>query len=105
MIRGFFRLIGLLLLAGAFIFLVYDGARSIADQTLRLTKLGDFWNDINQASQRAFQHLVEGTSSLLWNNVVKVVLNQPAWAVLGIVGILLLLLFRPARPLIGYGRD
>lgn len=105
MIRGFFRLIGLLLLAGAFIFLVYDGARSIADQTLRLTKLGDFWNDINQASQRSFQHAVEGVSSLLWNSVVKVILNQPTWAVLGIVGILLLLLFRPARPLIGYGRD
>ena len=105
MIRGFFRLIGLLLLAGAFIFLVYDGARSIADQTLRLTKLGDFWNDINQTSQRAFQQSVESISSLLWNNVVKVVLNQPTWAVLGVVGIVLLLLFRPARPLIGYGRD
>lgn len=105
MIRGLFRLIGLLLLAGAFIFLVYDGARSIADQTLRLTRLGDFWNDINQASQRTFQQMVEGTSALLWNSVVKVILNQPAWAVLGVVGILLLLLFRPARPLIGYGRD
>ncbi|MBX9711515.1 MAG: hypothetical protein K2X60_10820 [Xanthobacteraceae bacterium] len=105
MIRGFFRLIGLLLLAGAFIFLVYDGARSIADQTLRLTKLGDFWNDINQASQRSFQQMVEGASALLWNNVVKVILNQPAWAVLGVTGILLLLLFRPAKPLIGYGRD
>ena len=105
MIRGFFRLIGLLLLAGAFIFLVYDGARSIADQTLRLTKLGDFWNDINQASQRTFQQMVENTSAVLWNNVVKVILNQPAWAVLGITGILLLLLFRPAKPLIGYGRD
>ena len=31
MIRGFFRLIGLLLLAGGFVFLVYDGARSIAE--------------------------------------------------------------------------
>ncbi|RTL53810.1 MAG: hypothetical protein EKK40_04480 [Bradyrhizobiaceae bacterium] len=105
MIRGFFRLIGLLLLAGAFIFLVYDGARSIADQTLRLTKLGEFWNDINQASQRSFQKTVEGVSVFLWDNVVKVILNQPTWAVLGIVGILLLVLFRPPRPLIGYGRD
>jgi hypothetical protein len=105
MIRGFFRMVGLLLLAGGFIFLVYDGARSIADQTLRLTRLGDFWNDINQASQRAFQTKVEGTSAFLWDHVVRVVLNQPAWAVLGIVGIALLLLFRPAKPLIGYGRD
>ena len=39
MIRGFFRLIGLLLLAGGFVFLVYDGARSIADQAVRLTRL------------------------------------------------------------------
>lgn len=105
MIRGLFRLIGLLLLAGAFIFLVYDGARSIADQTLRLTRLGDFWNDINQASQRAFQAKVEGLSAFLWDHIAKVVLNQPAWAVLGVVGIVLLVLFRPAKPLIGYGRD
>jgi len=105
MIRGLFRMIGLLLLAGGFIFLVYDGARSIADQTLRLTRLGDFWNDINQASQRAFQAKVEGLSALLWDHVVKVILNQPAWIVLGVVGVALLLLFRPAKPLIGYGRD
>lgn len=105
MIRGLFRLVGLLLLAGAFIFLVYDGARSIADQTLRLTRLGDFWNDINQASQRAFQARVEETSAFLWEHVVKVVLHQPACVVLGVLGIALLVLCRPAKPLIGYGRD
>jgi hypothetical protein len=105
MIRGFFRFVGLLLLAGAFIFLVYDGARSIADQTLRLTRLGEFWNDINQASQQAAQAAVNGISPTLWNNGVKLVLNQPTWAVLGIAGVLLLILFRPAKPLIGYARD
>ncbi|MGN6284967.1 MAG: hypothetical protein ACTHM2_07455 [Afipia sp.] len=105
MIRGFFRFVGLLLLAGAFIFLVYDGARSIADQTLRLTQLGEFWNDINQASQQAAQAAVNGISPTLWNNGVKLVLNQPTWAVLGIAGILLLIIFRPAKRLIGYARD
>lgn len=105
MIRGLFRMAGLLLLAGAFIFLVYDGARSIADQTLRLTRLGDFWNDINQASQRAFQARVEGLSGFLWNHGVKAVLDQPVWLVLGIVGVVLLILFRTPKPLIGYGRD
>ena len=103
MIRGFFRLIGLLLLAGGFIFLVYDGARSIADQALRLTRLGEFWNDIHQTSQRAFQTMVEGASPALWN-AAKLVLNQPAWAVMGILGILLLLIFRARQPLIGYSR-
>ncbi|MBC7578650.1 hypothetical protein [Tardiphaga sp.] len=105
MIRGFFRLTGLLLLAGGFIFLVYDGARSIADQALRLTRLGEFWNDIHQSSQRAFQATVEGTAPWLWNGVVKLILNQPAWAVMGVLGILLMLLFRPRKPLIGYSRN
>jgi hypothetical protein len=105
MIRGFFRLVGLLLLAGGFIFLVYDGARSIADQTVRLTRLGEFWNDIHQASQQAFRTTVEAASPWLWNSVAKVVLDQPVWAVMGVLGILLLLLFRPPKPLIGYSRN
>ena len=104
MIRGFFRLIGLLLMVVAFLALIYDGARTIADQTLRITRLGELWNDISQSSQQAFQKSVEGISPLLWNNVVKIILNQPAWAVVGIFGVLLLLIFRPARPLIGYSR-
>ncbi len=105
MIRGFFRLIGLLLLATGFLFLVYDGARSIADQTLRLTRLGEFWNDINQASQQSMRLTVEGLSPWIWNNVVKHLLNQPTWVVFGLLGILLMLIFRPKRRLIGYGRD
>lgn len=104
MIRGFFRLIGLLLLVVAFLSLVYDGARTIADQTLRITRLGELWNDINQASQKSFQAMIEGFSPLLWSSVMKVILNQPAWAVIGIFGILLLLLFRKSKPLIGYTR-
>jgi hypothetical protein len=83
MIRGFFRLIGLFLLVIGFLSLVYDGARTIADQTLRITRLGELWNDINQASQQSFQ----------------------AWAVMGILGILLMLVFRPSKPLIGYSRN
>src|SRR4030081_866702 len=105
MIRGFFRLVGLLLLAGGFIFLVYDGARSIADQTVRLTRLGEVWNDIHQGSQQVFRTMVEGASPWLWNSVIKVVLNQPVWGVMGVLGILLMLLFRPRKPLIGYSRN
>lgn len=105
MIRGFFRLVGLLLLVAGFLALVYDGARTIADQTLRITRLGELWNDVNQASQQSFQAMVEGISPLLWNSVMKFVLNQPAWAVLGLLGIALMLLFRSPKPLIGYSRN
>jgi ABC-type phosphate transport system permease subunit len=105
MIRGFFRLVGLLLLAGAFIFLVYDGARFVADQTLRFTRFGQFWNDVHQASQQAFRAWVEGVAPWLWTSVVRVILDQPVFAVMGVLGILLMLLFRPRKPLIGYSRN
>jgi hypothetical protein len=105
MIRGFFRLIGLLLLAGGFIFMVYDGARWVADQNLRFTRFGQFWNDINQTSQAAFRTWIESKAPWLWNSIVKVVLDQPVFAVMGVVGIVLMILFRPRKPLIGYSRD
>jgi hypothetical protein len=105
MIRGFFRLVGLLLLACGFIFMVYDGARWVADQSLRFTRFGQFWNDINQSSQAAFRAWVESVAPWLWTNVAKVILDQPVFAVLGLLGIVLMLLFRPRKPLIGYSRD
>jgi hypothetical protein len=105
MIRGFFRLVGLLLLAGGFVFMVYDGARWVADQALRFTRFGELWNDVHQSSQQAFQVRVQGLSPWLWDHVVRVVLDQPVFAIMGVLGILLMLLFRPRKPLIGYSRD
>ena len=105
MIRGFFRMIGLLLLAGGFVFMVYDGARWVADQNLRFTRFGEFWNDIHQSSQQSFRVMVEGAVPWLWNSVIKIILDQPAFAVMGVLGILLILLFRPRKPLIGYSRN
>ena len=105
MIRGFFRLVGLLLLAGGFIFMVYDGARWVADQTLRFTRFGELWNDVHQSSQQAFRGWVESHAPWLWNGVIRVVLDQPVFAVMGVAGILLMLLFRPRKPLIGYSRS
>src|SRR5260370_33901306 len=105
MIRGFFRLLGLLLLAGGFIFMVYDGARWVADQTLRFTRFGQFWNDVHQSSQQAFRIWLEGTAPWLCTSVVKIILDQPVFAVMGVLGILLMLVFRPRRPLSGYSRD
>jgi hypothetical protein len=105
MIRGFFRMVGLLLLAGGFIFMVYDGARYVADNTLRFTRFGQFWNDVHQSSQQAFRAWIEGLSPWLSNNVLRVILEQPVFAVMAVLGIVLMLLFRPKKPLIGYSRD
>jgi hypothetical protein len=48
---------------------------------------------------------VESTAPWLWNNVVRVILDQPVFAVMGVLGILLMLVFRPRKPLIGYSRN
>ena len=100
--RGFFRLVGLLLLAGGFIFVVYDGARWVADQNLRFTRFGQFWNDIHQSSQQAFRAWVEGNVPWLWNSVVKVVLDQPVFAVMGVLGILLMIFTPLARVVLSF---
>src|ERR1700740_3765776 len=100
MIRGFFRLWGRLLLAGGFVFMVYDGARWVADQSLRFTRFGQFWNDVNQSSQQAFRTWVESNVPWLWNSVIKVILDQPVFAVMGVLGLVLMILFRPRKPLI-----
>jgi hypothetical protein len=105
MIRGFFRMVGLLLLAGGFVFMVYDGARWVADQNLRFTRFGEFWNDIHQSSQQSFRAMVEGVAPWLWTGIVKIILDQPVFAVMGVLGIVLMLLFRPRKPLIGYSRN
>ena len=105
MIRGFFRLIGLLLLAGGFIFMVYDGARFVADQTLRFTRFGQFWNDIHQSSQPRSRPGSRAMRPGSGTVSIKFLLDQPVFAVLGVVGILLMILFRPRKPLIGYSRD
>ncbi len=106
MIRFLFRFLGVLTLAAAFILLVYDGAKSIADSRIYIYKLGQLWTDINAASLQSLQTLTEThLTPWLWNPVMQTVLEQPAWLVLGVFGILFILLGRKAKPLIGYARD
>ena len=45
-----------------------------------------------------------GTADI-WQFVVQPVLNQPASAVFGVLSVVLILLGRKKRPLIGYARD
>ena len=104
MIRGFFRRGAAA--AGRRIYLHgYDGARWVADQSLRFTRFGEFWNDIHQIQPAAFRTWVESHAPWLWNSVIRIVLEQPVFAVMGVLGILLMPLFRRRKPLIGYSRD
>jgi hypothetical protein len=107
MIRFIFRFIGLLLLALGFIFLVHDGTKTIADQTLYLSSVGTTWSNLHQSSLTALQPTVERLGgSWAWQGVIQpYFLDQPVSLVLAIVGAIFILLGRKKKPLIGYARD
>jgi hypothetical protein len=105
MIRALLRLIGVIFLAAAFILVVYDGARSIADSRLYLYKLGQLWTDIHAASQQSAQAKVQASlPTVVWDPVITTILDQPSWLIFGIIGTVLILLGRKSKPLIGYAR-
>jgi hypothetical protein len=105
MIRFLLRTLGLLFLAAAFIFLVYDGTRSIAANVLLYSKVDEIWSLLHTASLQQLQPSIERNGPpWLWDPVVTTVLDAPAVVVLGIIGAILILLGRRKKPLIGYGR-
>ena len=106
MIRFLLRFIGLLLLALAFIFVIYDGMKSIADATFYATKVNQFWIEIHAGSLQSVQVVIErNVSPGLWQWGLQPILRQPAAAVFGVLGVLLIVLGRKKKPLIGYARD
>lgn len=107
MIRFLLRFLGLLLLALAFIFLVYDGTKSIASNKIYLTKVGEVWFNVHQKSLEQFQPAIERhVGDWLWQSAIQpFFLEQPAWLVLGILAVLMIVLGRKKKPLIGYARD
>jgi hypothetical protein len=105
MIRFLLRLIGLFLLATAFVFFVYDGTKSIANQHLVYAKAGDVWAMVDQGSLNLVQHWLKQKAAWLWDPYVQAILELPSWAILAVVAMIFILLGRKKRPLIGYARD
>jgi hypothetical protein len=107
MIRFVLRFIGLVSLALGFIFLVHDGTKSIADQRMYISSVGDTWSNVHQNSLVALQPTVERLGGVwAWQGVVQpYFLAQPVSLVLAIFGGILILLGRKKKPLIGYARD
>jgi hypothetical protein len=105
MIRFLFRFLGLLCLALAFILLVYDGTKSIADQRLYITTVTDVWVAVQESSLTQLRPVVERLSVWLWDPVIVKILAAPSELVLAVIGMVLILIGRKKRPLIGYARD
>jgi hypothetical protein len=106
MIRFVLRFFGLLLLALGFIFLVYDGIRSISDGSILLSRTNEIWIVVHDRSLASFQVLIERKLGPdIWQAVLAPILQQPASLLCCILGIILIVLGRKKKPLIGYARD
>jgi hypothetical protein len=105
MTRFLLRFIGLCLLATAFVFFVYDGTKSIANQQVIYMKLAEVWAIIDQNSLNLVQNWLKQKAAWAWDPYTQRVFDLPTWVVLGVLAVILILLGRKKRPLIGYGRD
>ena len=105
MIRFLLRFIGLCLLATAFVLLVYDGTKSIANQQFIAMKLSEAWAIVDQNSLNAVQDWLKHKAMWAWDPYLQKVFDLPTWVVLGVIAMILILLGRKKKPLIGYARD
>jgi hypothetical protein len=86
MIRFVLRFVGFVSLAIAFASLTYDGARSIAGETVYISSVGSIWENIPQSSLVALQPTIEQLAAV-WHEVLQpYFLKQPVWLVLAIIG-------------------
>jgi len=106
MFRFLFRFIGFLILAAAFVALLYDGTKTIAGSQVYITKLGDTWTAIHTTSLQLVEAgITRYGAEWLWDPVMLNILISPTWLVLGVLGALLILIGRKKKPLIGYARN
>jgi hypothetical protein len=105
MIRFLCRFIGLFLLATAFVFFVYDGTKTIANQQLIYMKFSEIWAIIDQHSLNLAQDWLKQKAMWAWDPYLEEIFDLPTWIVLGIVAMVLVLLGRKKKKLIGYARD
>lgn len=98
----FSRALGLLILAVGFVQLVYDGARSIANNVLRITSVSDLLFTLFKENASALQAKVEGVAPWLWQILVLPLTLAPAALVGLALGTILLWLGQPAREPIGF---
>jgi hypothetical protein len=105
MIRFLLRFIGLCLLALAFVLFVYDGTKSIANQHLAYIKVGDAWAIVDQNSLDLVQGWIRQKAMWAWDPYLQRIFELPAWIILAIVAMVLIVLGRKKKPLIGYARN
>jgi len=95
-------MLGYVLVAGGFVTLLTDGARSIADSVLRFTPLGETMLTLVGERLRLLQPAVErNLHPMLWDPVLVHVLQAPTALAGLLLGFFLLWLGAAPRPEIG----
>jgi len=92
--RFIIRLIGVILFAAAFVILVIDGTRSIAGNALYLSSLAESVRLIWPTGVETTESTLRGLWVGLWDPAGAWLFEQPAFAVLGVAGLLLMLIGR-----------
>jgi hypothetical protein len=102
MLRFLSRFLGFLCLAGGFVALVYDGARSIANNGVRVTSLSDVLLTLFKDKAAGLQAAVQGVAPWLWDLAVLPLTLAPASLIGLVLGAVLLWLGQPSREPIGF---
>ena len=92
MIRFLLRFIGLCILALAFVLFVYDGTKSIANQHVVYAKLVEVWAMVDQTTLNQAQIWLKQKAPWAWDPYMQSVFELPAWGVLAIVAMILIVL-------------
>lgn len=96
--RLILRVLGTWLIGLALIFLVVDGTKSLAANTLVFTSLGQAWTQLNPPSLEAVSTFFESRFFAdLLGAAMQALLTYPVFAVLGVPGIVLALMGRRPR--------
>lgn len=102
MIRLGLRLLGLLLLAGAFAALIIDGTRSIAGGALEFTSFGELLLWVVPKQLETLKTQLEHANRYLWDPVALRILALPTWSIAGFIGFLLIAIAQRRPRQIGY---
>ena len=102
MIRFLFRLMATFALAVAVIMAVLDVTRTIAASRLVLTPLGASWLSVSPSTLEWMQtFVVDRAHPLVWDPVTVFILDQPGFAVFGVLAFLLYAIGRRPERRIG----
>ncbi len=99
MIKFIFRFVGFWFLAAALVALVIDGSKSIADSTVVTTSVAQYFLEYSPTTLQRLEFGVQNNlgSPWLWDTVFVSLLSWPAFAVLGAIGLILMLIGKRRR--------